>query len=74
LRAEPAAIPANPQVCDPVRMIYLGGSYSELLGNASGLRYYVAPHRRDFAVERADANALLCRRNVILAPGEKLRS
>jgi hypothetical protein len=70
-RVKSPAIPANPQVRDPVRMLYLGGGYAELLGNASGLRYYVAPHRRDFSVERADANSLLCKRNVILAPSEK---
>lgn len=73
-RAEPPAIPRNPQVRDPLKLLFLGGHYAELRGSTSGLRYYVAPHRRDFAVERADADALLRRRDVILAPGQKLRT
>jgi len=72
-RAEPLAIPDNPTVRDAVRLLYLGGDYAELSGSASGLRYHTAPHRRDFAVERGDERALLRRRDVILAPGEKLR-
>lgn len=73
-RVEPPAIPPNPQVRDPVRMLYLGGESVELTGAASGRRYHVASHRRDFAVERTDAEALLRRRDVILAPGEKIGS
>lgn len=73
-RIEPPSIPQNPKVRDAVRLLYLGGNYVELRGSASGLRYYVAPRRRDFAVERADANALLRRRDVILGANEEFRS
>lgn len=72
-RVEPPAMPANPPVRDAVRLLYLGSDYAELSGNASGLRYHIAPHRRDFTVERGDVDALLRRRDVILAPGENLR-
>ena len=72
-RVEPPAIPVNPPVHDAVRLLYLGSDYAELSGSASGLRYHTAPNRRDFVVERGDERALLRRRDVILAPGEKVR-
>jgi hypothetical protein len=54
-----------------VRLLYIGGDFVELIGPETNLRYYVAPHRRDFAVERPDATGLLKRPDVILAVGEK---
>jgi len=55
-------------------LLYVGGEFVELLGPQTNLRYYVAPYRRDFAVERADATGLLRRRDLILAAGETLSS
>ncbi len=72
-RAELPKLPENPAVADAVRLLYVGGDLVELSGSESGLRYHVAPHRRDFRAERADAARLLRRRDVILAPGERLK-
>lgn len=61
-------IPSNPTVRGGVRILYLGTGTRKLRGAGSGLEYVVDMRRREFVVHRDDADALLRRRNFILAP------
>jgi hypothetical protein len=47
-------------------MIYLGSGRREIQGSGSGLRYFVADHRRQFRVEPSDVDDLLRRREFML--------
>lgn len=59
-------LPANPTPTGGVAMIYLGSGRRELQGSTSGLRYFVADHRRHFRAEPSDVDALLRRREFML--------
>jgi hypothetical protein len=72
-RPAPRPLPPNPTVRDPIGLLYLGGTYTQVSGGNSGALYHASPHHRDLTVERADVHGILRRRDFILAPGETLR-
>ena len=61
-------IPANPVLRGGVRMIYVGSGYRSIDGRASGLRYHLSDHRRQFRIDPADVNQFLRNRYFMLEP------
>jgi hypothetical protein len=59
-------LPANPTVTGGVAMVYLGSGLREVQGSSSGLRYFVAGHRRHFRAEPGDVDGLLRGREFML--------
>lgn len=59
-------LPANPSPIRGVAMIYLGSGRRVIEGLGSGLRYFVADHRRHFRAEPRDVDDLLRRREFML--------
>jgi hypothetical protein len=67
-RTRPAQepLPANPTVAGGVAVVYLGSGLREVQGSSSGLRYFVAGHRRHFRAEPGDVDGLLRSREFML--------
>ena len=59
-------LPANPAMTGGVALVYLGSGLREVRGSSSGLRYFVAGHRRHLRVEPGDVDALLRGREFML--------
>jgi len=65
-RPTPEPLPANPTLAGGVAMVYLGSGLREVQGSSSGLRYFVADHRRHFRAEPSDVDGLLRSRDFML--------
>ncbi len=61
-------LPTNPSVTKGVRMMYVGAGYRAVTGKASGLRYFLSDHRRQFRVDSADVEQFLRSRYFMLEP------
>lgn len=65
-RPRPEPLPENPAPSGGVAMVYLGSGQRQVQGTKSGLRYFVADHRRHFRAEPSDVEGLLRRREFML--------
>jgi hypothetical protein len=64
-RPAPEKLPDNPHVAG-IPVVYVGAGRRDVKGQASGLTYYVADHRRHFRAHPDDIKALLRSRDFIL--------
>lgn len=60
-RRDDLELPPNPKVSNGTRLLYLGRGRRQLIGRASGNRYFVSDHRRKLTVAVDDAPSLLGR-------------
>jgi hypothetical protein len=58
-RRDDPELPPNPKLSSGTRLLYLGRGRRQLIGRATGNRYFVSDHRRKLTVAMEDAPGLM---------------